>query len=157
MFFMDNASSYLSIFLNDIEQTKNYLAAYNNLILLFKSQFPTKKIIDGIKNQNKILSEQERIQLLNTIGYFRTYSTRAYTTFNSLKENFNIKSEEKVKTISESYKHIKESPIPKYEIAEAFVQSLSDLAVNEINVQALVNTNEKLTTLAQASETPELD
>jgi len=154
---MDNAGSYLSILLNDIEQTKNFLAAYNNQILFTQAKYPSKELDDNIRQSSKVMGESEKIQLINTIGYFRTYSTRAYISFNSIKNKFNASSSELIGQIEESYNTIKKTPIPDYDSCERFVQGLSDVTVKEINVQALVNTEQKARSLAQASESPDLD
>jgi len=154
---MDNAASYLSILLNDIEQIKNYLSAYNNQILFLQAKYPAKEIEDNLRQTAKIMDDQEKLALIQTIGLFRTYSTRAYISFNSLKDKFNVDSKAKITRIEVAYKKIKTIAIPDYEIAEDFVQALSDITVNEINVQALVNSKEKTSNLARASETPDFD
>jgi len=155
--FMDNASSYLSILLNDIEQTKNYLSAYNNQLLFLQAKYPAKDLDDNMRQSAKVMADAEKIALVNTIGMFRTYATRAYVGFNSIQEKFNVKSSSKITLIKDSYHKIKTVPMPDYEDCENFVQALSDISVNEINVQALINTQEKANALAQASETPDID
>jgi len=151
---MDNASSYLSILLNDIEQIKNFLSAYNNQILYLQARYPAKELEDNIRQTAKVMSDQEKIELINTIGMFRTYSTRAHISFNSIKETFKIKQKEILEQIDANYKIIKSVAIPNYEACEQYTQALSDITAREINVQALVNTQQKASSLAQASETP---
>lgn len=153
---MDNASSYLSILLNDIEQTKNYLAAYNNQILFLQGKYPGNELQESLSNASKLMGDQEKTMLINTIGFFRTYSTRAYIGFKSIQKKFDISAKQKISEVEDCYQIIKKHSIPSYEKCELFVQSLSDITVNEINVQALVNTQTKTSSLAQASESPDL-
>lgn len=154
---MDNASSYLSILLNDIEQIKNFLAAYNNQILYLQARYPAKELDENIRQSAKIMSDQEKISLINTIGMFRTYATRAFIGFNSIKETFKNDNKPVLEEIDSNYKIIKTISIPNYEACEQYTQALSDITAREINVQALVGTQQKASDLAQASETPGYD
>lgn len=148
---MDTATSYLSILLNDIEQLKNLLASYNNVLINLKSKY---NVIDDDIKLGKLMGEQERQVLLQTIGMFRAYSTRIYIAYNSIKSKFVSLSDETKNSITKNYKIITNNAVPEYETSEEFVQAISDLFVNEINIQSLINSSNKTQTLAESSVAP---
>lgn len=148
---MDTASSYLSVLLNDIEQLKNNLAAYNNVLLTLQSKY---QAINDEEKLGKSMNEQERQVLLQTIGLFRAYTTRTYIAFNSVKSKFASLSQAKNEAITKNYKIITSVSVPEYEVANDFVQDVSDLFVAEINIQSLINTANKTQTLAESSVAP---
>jgi len=154
---MDNANSYLSILLNDIEQIKNFLAAYNNQILYVKASYPSQELEDNVRHSAKTMSDQEKLAIINTIGLFRTYATRAYIGFNSIKDSFKSKNKKILEDIETNYQLIKTVPIPNYEACEQYTQLLSNITAKEINVESLINIQQKASDLAQASETPGYD
>lgn len=158
---MENAVSYLTILLNDLEQVKNSLSSYNNLKLILMATYQ-KEITDENKNDNtwgslsRKMSEEERTQLINLIGYFRAYSTRAYIGFKSISPKFSNRLSDKKDIVEKTYAVIKTEALPKYDTAEAFVQALNDIFVEEINVQALINTAQKVNELSRSSASPKL-
>jgi len=155
---MENAVSYLTILLNDLEQAKNSLSTYNNTILILKANYA--QDIDPSQEENfykrltKKMNDSEKNQLATTISYFRAYATRAYIGYKSIETK--LKDSEKKKQIEETYKIIKTTVMPDYDTAEAFVQALNDIFVIEINVQALINTAQKSNDLSRLSSTPTL-
>ena len=155
---MENAVSYLTILLNDLEQVKNSLSTYNNTILIIKANYA--QDIDPTQDENfykrltKKMNDAEKNQLATTISYFRAYATRAYIGYKSIESK--LKDTEKKNKIEESYKIIKTNVMPDYDVAEAFVQALNDIFVIEINVQALINTAQKSSDLSRLSSTPTL-
>lgn len=142
---MENASNYLQILLNDIQQSINNLASYNNLILMLQAKYGLN--IEPNK-LTKSMSEQERTAVIQIVGMFRTYITRVYVEYNSIKHTFKNLSEEDKQKIIVLYKHISGTPIPDYDMSQEFVQMQNDLFVNEINVQALINLSQKQESLA---------
>ena len=155
---MENAVSYLTILLNDLEQVKNSLSTYNNTILIIKANYA--QDIDPTQDENfykrltKKMNDAEKNQLATTISYFRAYATRAYIGYKSIESK--LKDTEKKNKIEEAYKIIKTNVMPDYDVAEAFVQALNDIFVIEINVQALINTAQKSSDLSRLSSAPTL-
>ena len=155
---MENAVSYLTILLNDLEQVKNSLSTYNNTILIIKANYA--QDIDPTQDENfykrltKKMNDAEKNQLATTISYFRAYATRAYIGYKSIESK--LKNTEKKNKIEEAYKIIKTNVMPDYDVAEAFVQALNDIFVIEINVQALINTAQKSSDLSRLSSAPTL-
>jgi len=155
---MENAVSYLTILLNDLEQVKNSLSAYNNTILIIKANH-----FDPVENNpedenlykrlSRKMTEEEKNMLITTISYFRTYSTRAFIGYTSIAPK--LKSDKKA-IIESTYNKIKTEVMPDYDTAEGFVQALNDIFVNEINVQALINTAQKTADLSRLSASPTL-
>lgn len=154
---MENAVGYLTILLNDLEQVKNSLSAYNNLILIFRANYTDQTNQEEneelYKQLNRKITEEEKIQLVTTISYFRTYSTRAYIGFKSIAPKLTSNKKE---IIESTYKIIKSKVMPDYDTAEQFVQALNDIFVDEINVQALINTAQKRNDLSKLSASPTL-
>ena len=149
--FMDSANNYLSVLLNDIEQLKNHLASFNNVLLNLQSKYG---IIDDDNKLGKSLSEQEKNVLLQTIAMFRAYATRTVIGFNSVKTKFASLEEDKLQRILKNYSIVTSTSIPDYEISSILVQDLSDIFVAEINIQSLINSSNKTQTLAESSVTP---
>lgn len=155
---MENAVSYLTILLNDLEQVKNSLSTYNNTILILKANYASD--IDASVDENfykrltKKMDDNEKNQLATTISYFRAYATRAYIGYKSIEPK--LKDSAKKKQIEDTYKIIKTNVMPDYDIAEGFVQALNDIFVIEINVQALINTAQKSSDLSRLSSAPSL-
>lgn len=150
----NNALNYLGILLNDIEQSKNNLSSYNNLLLILSMSHG---VNDNPMKLAKLMNDGERNAIIQTVGLFRTYATRAYIGYTSIKQNFTKQSTESKDTIEETYSKIKSQAIPDYDDSEKFVQLLSNLFVEEINVQALINTSQKTESLAQSSASPNLE
>jgi len=156
---MENAVSYLTILLNDLEQTKNSLSTYNNTILIIKANHSDSIQKDDsppemqYKNLTRKMSDEEKNQLITTISYFRSYATRAYIGFKSISPKLTSNKKEIVET---TYQTIKTNVMPDYDSAEAFVQALNDIFVEEINVQALINTAQKSADLSRLSASPTL-
>lgn len=155
---MENAVSYLTILLTDLEQVKNSLSTYNNTILILKANYASD--IDPNQDENfykrltKKMGDLEKNQLATTISYFRAYATRAYIGYKSIEPK--LKDTNKKEIIESTYKIIKTNVMPDYDIAEAFVQALNDIFVIEINVQALINTAQKSSDLSRLSSAPTL-
>ena len=155
---MENAVSYLTILLNDLEQVKNSLSTYNNTILIIKANYA--QDIDPTQDENfykrltKKMNDAEKNQLATTVSYFRAYATRAYIGYKSIESK--LKDTDKKNKIEEAYKIIKTNVMPDYDVAEAFVQALNDIFVIEINVQALINTAQKSSDLSRLSSAPTL-
>jgi len=156
---MENAVSYLTILLNDLEQTKNSLSTYNNIILMFQAKYGVLdeegNATDGLyKSLTRKMSDEEKNQLIQTIIYFRSYATRAYIGYKSIESKLGNKDKKQV--IEETYQIIKTNVMPKYDVVEKFVQALNDIFVIEINVQALINTAQKSSDLSRLSASPTL-
>jgi len=151
---MENASNYLTILLNDIQQSINTLASYNNMVLMLQAKYGL--TIDPNK-LTKIMTESDRATIIQVVGLFRTYITRVFVEYNSIKNNFkNLSIEDKEKIIV-LYNHISSTPIPDYNKSQEFVQIQNDLFVNEINVQALINVSQKQESLASNNINPNLE
>ena len=156
---MENAVGYLTILLNDLEQTKNSLATYNNTILIIKANHSDPLQKEELpeemqyKNLTRKMSDEEKNQLITTISYFRSYATRAYIGFKSISPKLVSNKKEIVES---TYQIIKTTVMPSYDAAEAFVQALNDIFVDEINVQALINTAQKSSELSRLSASPSL-
>jgi hypothetical protein len=151
---METALNYLGVLLNDIEQLKNNLAQYNNLILMLEAKYGVDLTVNKL---SKTMGEQERVAVINTVGLFRTYATRTYIGYSSIKKSFINLDPETEEQIEKHYKVISRTAVPNYDEAETFVQILSNLFVNEINVQALINQSQKTESLAQASVSPNFE
>lgn len=155
---MENAVSYLTILLNDLEQVKNSLSTYNNTILILKANHTSPEDPGQDENFYKRLTrkmnDDEKNQLATTISYFRAYATRAYIGYKSIESK--LKDTDRKKRIEETYQIIKTNVMPEYNVAESFVQALNDIFVIEINVQALINTAQKSNDLSRLSSTPTL-
>jgi hypothetical protein len=155
---MENAVSYLTILLNDLEQVKNSLSTYNNtiLILIANHTSPGQEIPQDenfYKNLSRKMDDNEKVQLATTISYFRAYATRAYIGYKSIAPK--LINTDKKNVIEETYKIIKTNVMPPYDVAENFVQALNDIFVIEINVQALINTAQKSSDLSRLSASPQ--
>jgi hypothetical protein len=139
---MENAINYLTILLQDIENTTNFLTAYHNLILNIKySHSP-----DGLKDWNIIsreLQSEEKEQLIDKVAMFRAYATRTKIKFSSIAKYFKGDKKEKANLILDDYEEIKKNPLPNFDKCSSFVQSINDLFVDEINVQVLLNAPSK--------------
>lgn len=161
---METAVSYLTILLNDLEQIKNSLSGYNNLILFNIADYldPTQTNNQDENLWRKLSTKQsaeDKAQLRQTIGYFRAYSTRAYIGYKSIEPKLST-SDKKLNTnkeiIESTYTKIKTQAMPSYGTAEAFVQALNDILVNEINIESLINTTQKVNELSRLSASPTL-
>ena len=151
---MENALNYLGILLNDIEQSKNNLASYNNLLLILSAKYG---ILENPNKLAKSMSEQERFAIINAVGMFRMYATRAFIGYTSIKSKLTPLPPEIENQINLCYTSIKSQAIPEYNESESFVQLLSNIFVDEINVQAIINTSKKSESLAQSSEPASLE
>jgi len=151
---METALNYLGVLLNDIEQLKNNLAQYNNLVLMLEAQYGADLSITKL---SKTMNENQKVAIINTVGLFRTYATRTFIGYTSIKKSFSNLDESVEKQIESYYKTISRTAVPDYDDAETFVQLLSNLFVNEINVQALINQSQKTESLAQSSVSPNIE
>ena len=139
---MDNATSYLTIMLQDNEQLKNYLAGYLNNRLALKALHAPKPMENQEQYELRLakeITDQERQGLINVTSLFRGYATRMETNINSLIRR--IKKEEEIKLdqemlnqIEEDFKIIENNSAPDYVACKRFVQNINNFLEDNINV-----------------------
>jgi hypothetical protein len=134
----NSAYSYFTILLNDLEQAKNFLASYGNLLINFNALYGN----ETTEQLSQKMSEQEKNVLTEKIAYFRSYLVRTMISINSLK--LGSKDKEKLKQIDTLYNSIKKNSVPKYDDCELIIQYINDLVVSEINVSGILNAKDKV-------------
>ena len=139
---MDNATSYLTIMLQDNEQLKNYLAGYLNNRLALKALHAPKPMENQEQYELRLakeITDQERQGLINVTSLFRGYATRMETNINSLIRRINKEGEIKLdevmlKEIEEDFAIIENTAAPEYKACKRFVQNINNFLEDNIDV-----------------------
>lgn len=148
---MEQANTYLTLFLQDNEQLINYLAAYNNIRLSATS------LMNGDKEKKQsAISPDQADKIMETIGYFRSYTTRTYIRFESIKNMLGA-DKKQIHTIEECYNIISNQNIPPFSICSNYVQTLNDILATNINAASAMNRKERTREYTTMAEVPDIE
>lgn len=149
---MEQANTYLTLFLQDNEQLINYLSAYNNIMLSVSSLMSC----DPEEVKQNTLSPAQADKVMETIGFFRSYATRTYIRFESIKGMLGA-TKKQTELIENNYKKISTQNIPTFEICFTYVQTLNDILASNINAGSVMNKAKKTKDYTTMAQVPQID
>lgn len=154
----DQATQFFVVFIQNTEQLKSLVADYNsffvNISFGLESETDIAKRTEEITKRFSALAPQDKGTLLLMLNTIRRIAFSLQTDLESMKENLGL-SEKILKTLTENYKEIEEVSMPNYQKCKAYLQVLNDIKVKNINIKALIITQEKEQRAIKAMQTPQ--
>jgi hypothetical protein len=151
------ATQFFLGFIQDTVSLKILVADYNSFFV--NISFGLERIKDKAKQEEEIaarfskLSEQDKSTLLNLLNNIRRIAFSLQIDLKSMESSLGL-SKEETDALERDYKEIEEVSLPDYKKCKSFLQSLNDIKIKHIDVQALIITQEKEERAMKAMQTP---
>lgn len=124
-----SAVSYILVFFGDVEKLNEYLGHYSNVLLELKNQYQG----TSIQELGKKISPEEKSTLISIVQSTRFWSIRAFVKLSALQKRLKVNAGD-FKKIEDTFKIIKTTAVPEYQVIEDFV-----IAVNGIFVEGVAS------------------
>lgn len=148
---MENATTYITLLLQDNEQLKNILGAYLNTMLLIEAKAPRLKDEQQevyTRRLAGLIDSNEKNTLIALANNFRSYALRCVSSINSIQQTPTWE-EKKIDLIKEKFGVIETQLLPPYSDLKIFSQEVNDLVVKNINLNLFLQSQEKTSDLGK--------
>jgi hypothetical protein len=142
-------TSFFSGFMQDSLSLKVLIADYNTSFINLQGMYGKM----SVEELQKALSDNERGALLTMLNNIRRLAFSLQIDLESLQKDLGL-SDDKLQEITDVYKTFEEDVLPDYVKMKAYIKKLNDIKLKQINVKALLITQEKEMKAIQSMQTP---